>query len=226
MQRGILYSLLGRLIFYLSNAMDWLLVSLRLQDKPRPLTREEKEVLKPIFGDSLKYDAIKITQGKVGLYGLTHKYGATAIGYHIYFRSYDSKFITLVHECVHVWQFQTTGTFYIGQSAVLQLLHKFGGDNPYDWVNTIGRRRNSWSLLKSAEAQAEFIERLYAKGKFIFEDGRVDSGAGAFFRNEGNGKNQFLYLKSGNRECTERTDGATDYTIIANEAWNRIRETK
>jgi hypothetical protein len=128
----------------------------------------------------------------------------------IYMHSYNEA--TLVHECVHVWQFQFEGTKYIGQSALTQFDSMFmsKGYQPYSWVNAI---INGWYMLKSIEAQAQFVEDVFSDGEFVFKDITIppDKSQGSFFKeDEEIGHNKFEYK-------------STDYTDIANQAWRIIR---
>jgi hypothetical protein len=217
----------GFVLFYANNAIDYILTALGLKDKSRKLTRKEISILRTIYGDSILYDLIKINEGRLGIMGPPFATGgATTIGYNIYLRS--GSIVTLVHECVHVWQFQFGGTHYIGQSAVLQVTHKFGGDDPYDWFNKIGTDTNAWYLLESVEAQAEFVEDMFQFGKFIFDDGTIDNSdaasPGAFFRDRDSGHNEFTYgLDPSGTEITAIASGAIDFTTIGNAAWKILK---
>ena len=124
---------------------------------------------------------------------------------------------TLVHECVHVWQFQFGGTFYIGQSVLAQTLFKFGLiRKSYFWDEQIGTTPNSWYLLENVEAQAEFITDLFRHGRFIPTDGAPDESDGAFFNTSMNGMNEFTFTRGTDGIGT---DTGMDFTPIANEAW-------
>lgn len=150
------------------------------------------------------------------------KGGATTMGYQIYFRSpVDS--VTLVHEAVHIWQFQFGGTHYIGQSAFYQFGHWFGGKDPYNWFTEIGSDVNGWYLMESTEAQAEFVEDAYNFGTFKF-DGGVLASNGAFFLQRDDGSNEFIYgIDANGNETTNPANGALDFTDAANMAWAILR---
>lgn len=216
---------IGAILLYGNYAIDWTLTFLDLKDKTRKLTKEEMEILRPIFGDSIFYEMIEVNEGRLGIMGppfAPSSDGATTMGYAIYFRSFS--IITLVHECVHIWQFQFGGTHYIGQSAIFQIFSWFGGEDPYDWFAKIGTDVNGWYLMESTEAQAEFIEDIFNFGNFIADDGTTDNTNGAFFRESDDGNNEFIYgLDGGGNESTNPADGALDFTSAANAAWTILK---
>jgi hypothetical protein len=214
----------GAILLYGNQAIDSVLTSIRLKDGPRKLTKEEIAILRPIFGDSLWYEAIEVNEGRLGIMGppFAPPGGATTMGYKIYFRTYSV--VTLVHECVHVWQFQFGGTHYIGQSATFQIGEWLGGEDPYDWLSKIGDDVNGWYLMESIEAQAEFIEDVFSFGKFVSDDGTTDDSAGAFFREDDGGNREFIYgLDDFGIETTDPANGASEFTRQAIAAWTILR---
>jgi hypothetical protein len=199
---------LGAIVYAALRIVDVVQTALRLQPAKRHLTREERALLRPIFEDSLAYDAIEIVDGNAGVLSVSGR--AFTMGFTIYLPSYSRR--TLVHECVHVWQFQFGGFTYIGNSAVRQLgeILKVSGD-PYDWRPAIDAGA-SWYTLESAESQAKFIDDVWWLGAFDFNDAEVDPavGSGAFFREDESGHNRF-------------ETGGTTYTEQANAAWKILR---
>ena len=201
-----LCTIVGAVIYYALYIVDGIQSILGIQNKKRRLTERERGILGKVFRDSLNYSAISIVDGKAGLLSISGR--AFTMGFTIYMPSSDDE--TLVHECVHVWQFQSEGTRYIGNSALNQFdsmfIHK--GYDPYSWVSWISAG-NSWYTLKSAEAQAQFIEDVFRNGEFVFIDETIptDTTLGAFFKEEDEtGHNWF-----------------GDHTAIANDAWRIIR---
>jgi hypothetical protein len=205
------YSAIGAVIYAALRIVDVVQTAIGLQPKKRGLTREERALLRPIYRDSLAYDAIELVVGKAGILGVSGR--AFTMGFTIYLPTLSNQ--TLVHESVHVWQFQFTGFRYIGNSALNQLdsMTFSKGYDPYDWRPAIDSGK-SWFMLESAEAQAGFIEDVWASGKFDFTDAAVPdaSGAGAFFREDKSGHNSFKL-------------GETSYTEQANAAWRIVRTT-
>lgn len=93
--------------------------------KPRQLSEEEIDYLKPIFGDTLDYNAIKIKRG-----GSTDVLGMDAhvIANTIYMPSdfFNGKTLnekglrTFGHEAAHIWQYQRYGDDYIHEALHAQ----------------------------------------------------------------------------------------------------------
>lgn len=217
---------IGAILLYGNYVIDSFLTAVGLKDRARKLNKDELAILRPIFGDSLLYEAIQVNEGRLGIMGppFATAEGATTMGYSIYFRSDDVSPVTLVHECVHIWQFQFGGTHYIGQSATFQIGKWLGGDDPYNWFAKIGTDVNGWYLMESVEAQAEFIEDVFNFGKFIPDDGVANDSVGAFFQRSDDGQNEFFYgVDSSGGETTQAADGALDFTSQANAAWAILR---
>lgn len=222
--KDVVFFALGAILLYGNHAIDVILTTLDLKDKKRKLTKEEITTLRKIYGDSLLYDLIEVNEGRLGIMGppFATAPGATTIGFTIYFRTYSV--VTLIHESVHVWQFQFGGTHYIGQSAVYQVLKGLGGADPYNWFAMIGTDVNAWYLLESVEAQAEFVEDVFNFGRFVFDDGTEDTIHGAFFQERDDGDNAFTYaIDAAGNETTDPAAGALDFTDIANAAWTILR---
>lgn len=201
----IFYFALGLIVYALITIIDTVQVIFGIEEK-RPLTKEEIALLYPIFGDSLLYFLIRIVEKPGILTSIDGNPRAFTIGYNIYFPPSSTK-STLVHECVHVWQFQFGGTHYIGQSLIHQAI---GGGSTYRWRNTIGSDDNAWYLLNSIEAKASFIQDIFTDGNFIKIDGTIDQTDGVFFTTSDDGTNSFI-------------DSGTDYTVQANHAWNILK---
>jgi len=198
-----IYSVIGALIFALIMSIDFIQTIFGIEKK-RKLTENEIKVLKPIFGDSLLYFLIRVVETPGILKSIDGNPRAFTIGYNIYPPVNSMK--TLVHECVHVWQFQYAGTQFIGQSMIQQAI---GGQATYDWRTTIGQDDNAWYLLDSNEAKASFVGDVFSDGTFN-SGGIVDNSDGAFFTTGKKGTNNFQ-------------DGGVDYTVRANHAWDILK---
>ncbi len=208
--KDAIYALIGVVIFVALRIVDIVQSVVGVQPPKRRLTGTEREILWPIFRESINYNAVNLVVGSAGI--LTSSGRAMTMGYTIYLPSYSEQ--TLVHECMHTWQFQFEGFKYIGNSALNQLDRILFNPSyqPYDWKPRINAGE-SWYTLKSIEAQAKFIEDVYALGKFDFQEPGVpdDSAPGAFFREDpSQGHNIFIV-------------GGTNYTEQANDAWRIIR---
>lgn len=204
------YAAIGLVIFVALRIVDLVQSAVGVQPAKRHLTRRERSILWPIFRNSLNYNAIELVVGPAGI--LTGSGRAFTMGFTIYLPSYSEQ--TLVHECVHTWQFQFQGFGYIGNSALNQLdsmvFNK--GYRPYDWKTRLDAG-DSWYTIRSVEAQAKFIEDVYASGRFDFEAAGVpdDVTPGAFFKEDAQlGHNVFEF-------------DTMLYTEQANAAWRIIR---
>ena len=210
--KDAIYTVIGVVIFAALRIVDIIQTIAQLQPAKRRLTERERGILWPIFRDSLNYNAIELVIGSAGLLSI-FKGTAFTMGYTIYIQSYSEQ--TLVHECVHTWQFQFEGFKYIGNSALNQLDSRVfsPGYDPYDWKPHIDAGE-SWYTLKSGEAQASFIEDVYALGlfdEFAVPGVPVGPTPGVFFREDKSlGQNMFNV-------------GGVDYTNQANDAWRIIR---
>jgi hypothetical protein len=214
------YAMIGLVIFVALRIVDLVQSALGIQPRKRHLTERERSILAPIFRDSLNYDAIELVVGSAGI--LTIFGTAFTMGFTIYLPMYNER--TLVHECVHTWQFEFRGFQYIGNSTLTHLdsMAFNKGYSPYDWKTHIDAG-DSWYTLKSVEAQAQFIEDVYDSvddsgvgqhwGRFVFESPGVpdDTTPGAFFKEDAKlGHNVFAV-------------GVSTYTEQANAAWHIIR---
>lgn len=139
----------------------------------RPLTREEVEYVRPIFEGSLKYSRVRITRDSLMSTGAPKVIGSTV---HLHGRwgvdhfqrspsgGWSSELTeagrrTLVHELVHVWQYQNGGLAYIADSLMAQLkaaLRSGSRSGAYIWRNA-HRAGLPWSAW-NPEQQAALVE--------------------------------------------------------------------
>jgi hypothetical protein len=203
------YALAGAVIFVALRIVDLVQTAVGVQRRKRKLTEAERALLRPIFRESLAYDLIEVVDGRAGVLSVSGR--PFTMGFTIYLPDYGEQ--TLVHECVHVWQFQHGGFGYIGNSAFNQLDGMVFNKSykPYDWRPRIDAG-SSWYQLGSVEAQAKFVEDVWAEGIFDFDAPEMpdDASKGAFFREDDGGHNAFR-------------EGERDYTEQANAAWHVIR---
>ncbi len=108
-------------ILTIVGAVDVVATGLWLQPPSRPLTAEEEAVLREMYGDSLDYNSIRVSENNI-----TTKMGIAshAIGNTIYLANYDAsdglnlqERELLVHEVGHVWQNQHGGNDYIHKAV-------------------------------------------------------------------------------------------------------------
>lgn len=137
----------------------------------RPLSDAELAILKPIFGDGLDYDSIRVRVGDIGIFNQDDR--PLVIGNSILIpegrlKNGEIRKDDLVHEALHNWQFQRGGLHYIKESFQDQLL---GGQTVYDIGGAL-KNRTPWNELRT-ENQATIIETAYEKGYFDTPPKRV-----------------------------------------------------
>ena len=121
------------------------------------LTSTQIEILRKIFRQSVNFADVILKTGDSHL--LTSTKRAFVMGNTIYIpnQAYSSEL--LVHEMVHVWQYQHGGVSYMGGS----LWGQYVGEG-YDFAKGIHSGK-AWHNL-NPEQQAELIEQGYAQGYF------------------------------------------------------------
>ena len=121
---------------------------------------------------------------------------------------------TLVHECVHVWQYQNIGTRYT--TDALGAMAIYGRDAPYNWEAELARGNTDWSDF-NREAQAQLIQDVWNFGTLTF-NGHTTAGNGCFF------DLQEVQSKYGNGIAEFNFNGV-DRTKLATAATNTLRGT-
>ncbi|WP_164011702.1 DUF4157 domain-containing protein [Pyxidicoccus trucidator] len=116
----------------------------------RRLTEDEVARLRPIFGDSLEYERVRVKEGRLGLLSMSGR--AFVHGDTVYVPGRGPPdFGLLVHELTHVWQHQHGGTAYMSAALAAQWV----GDG-YNWRKAVARELR-WAQL-NPEQQAQLIE--------------------------------------------------------------------
>jgi hypothetical protein len=185
----------GSVLVFAALGVAFLQSLLRLQGRPRPLTPGERRLLEPVFGAALACDRVRIVNGRSGLFGLGGG-RPFALGDRVYMQAVDpaADSGTLVHECVHVWQFQHGGAAYAVDALLAQRR------DGYDWRREIAAGRHRWTDW-NPEAQAQMVEDVWRRGARLGPTGaRV--GGGAFFEAQAGESRRFV------------VDGV-DYTALA-----------
>jgi len=123
----------------------------------RNLTHQEKMLLSPIFKDSINYDLICIdTQAKLGTKHLAMAY----VSFNTINYRYPISSETLVHEAVHIWQYQNFGSIYLTRAIKAQRSvdgYYYGGEQGlYRAMN-----QNKPLIAFNFEQQADIIEDYY-----------------------------------------------------------------
>ncbi|MBI2714035.1 MAG: hypothetical protein HYX37_06210 [Rhizobiales bacterium] len=180
-----------------------------LQWGKRPLTRSEKEILKRVFRGSVALYNIRIIEGFAGVYSI-NPYPFT-LGNTIYLKDVDpaKSPAILVHECTHVWQYQNHGTRYASDAIGAQWFV----NDAYNWEKELARGNTQWQDF-NAEAEAEFMEDVYAQGRVI---GTTATGNGEYYNDEPLASNiEFVFTAS---------DGTvTDHSALARDTVPYVRD--
>ncbi|MBZ4411935.1 DUF4157 domain-containing protein [Myxococcus sp. XM-1-1-1] len=132
-------------------------VLLGLEPVGRRLTGFEVSLLRPVFGTSLDYAAVRVKEGPVGVLGIPGRAFVHGDTVFIPPRSGPTDAALLAHELTHVWQHQHGGTAYLSAALAAQ----FWGDG-YDWRKGVqaGLR---WEEL-NPEQQAQLVEDATVSG--------------------------------------------------------------
>jgi len=151
------------------------------QNNERKLTKEEMEMLRIVFQRSLSLYDIRLIQGWSGLFGITTT-GAFTLNNKIYLNTTDLKKQPeiLVHECVHVWQYQNHGNRYIADALGAQAIYGRGGvHDAYNWSDELGRGNTKWENM-NVEAEAKLIDDIWTDGT-LTTAGVLNNDHGAFY---------------------------------------------
>jgi len=150
-------SIAGAILLILGTLVSMLQRLLLLQGPVRALSKTEEESLRKIFGDSLALHKVRIIAGRSGLFGLNTR--AFTLGNTIYMKSFTATDV-LVHECVHVWQYQHFGPRYAIEALTAQYQR---GSAAYDWQAEAARGKSDWREF-NREAQAQLIQDVWLRG--------------------------------------------------------------
>lgn len=156
-------------LFVAGHAVSAVQSALGFQAPARPLEASERRLVREVFGDRVDLVPIRIVEGPSGLLGLPGR--AFVLGNAIFFpsrwlrRGCDRR-ATLVHELVHVWQFQTRGLRYLSEALAAQWL----GEG-YDYLRGLEHGRD-WRRL-NPEQQAQLVEEAWRSGRWERGDVRL-----------------------------------------------------
>lgn len=199
---------LGSVIIVAGKLVEFIQSIFHAQASRRLFMEDEQTDLKRIFGDSLKYDRVSVVEGRSGLFGLNSR--PFTLGNTIFTKEWPVTMELLVHETVHAWQYQQVGARYAGEAVLAQWLVP----DAYNWEREIDtRERSEWTQM-NREAQAQFIQDLWAMGELLDHNGStVQIGNGAFFNAAGEEKLGVFMVRG------------KDYTSLAYSAVETLRET-
>jgi hypothetical protein len=146
----------GTLLVLIGKVAALIQTIILVQNTARSLGATEKAMLRRVFKNSISYYNVRIIEGGTGIFSLANT--AFVIGNTIFLpgKKYISNSGLLVHECVHVWQYQHRGCRYTFDAlwAQYHLGRIPGKSNAYNWQAEISR---GWEDI-NAEAQAQLIE--------------------------------------------------------------------
>ncbi len=128
------------------------------------LTSQEVGIARPVFGDSIDYDAVRVVVTTIVA-------APTTLGNNIRAPHRVMEDWVLIHELTHIWQYQTQGTRYISSSACAQLQAAISsGDRNAAYSYTPGER----SIYDyPAEQQASIVEDWY-KNRSLRKDANYE----------------------------------------------------
>jgi hypothetical protein len=134
-----------------------------------PLTPDQIDLARPIFGASIAYGLVRLVVAAVAN-------APTTLGNFIRISSEDRRngvpSSTLIHELTHVWQFQTRGMRYMSNSLCQQMtaIIKKGDRNfAYDLTGKEIMEAGSIDRLP-AEKQAMLVELWFLDQTMVFPD--------------------------------------------------------
>lgn len=124
--------------------------------RTRPLTLEERALLYPIFGESLIYDRIRIDeQAYLG----PPQWKFCYVSFYTINSWKPMHTALLIHEVVHVWQFQHWGSVYIPRALRAQYSregYNYGGaPRVVNWANR-GARLEDFNPEQQADLIADY----------------------------------------------------------------------
>jgi hypothetical protein len=113
-------------------------------------------VLHGVFRGAIDLDRVRVVPGRAGLFDVNKR--PFTLGNTVYLKGRTSPGL-LVHEAVHVWQYQHHGARYAAEALWAQLRL---GRRAYDWRAEQARGKD-WRHF-NAEAQAAYVEHLFDEG--------------------------------------------------------------
>jgi hypothetical protein len=217
---NLLITIAGGIISVLSNLFILIARVMGLLSEGRPLSEDEKNILREVFRTSLNPNKIRIAY-----FPFWNKY-FFALHNTIYTPHKDLSIppYLLVHESVHVWQYHHEGTTYLSEALLAQMQYGIKNipGNAYDWTAEISRGKTDWGNFNK-EAAAQLIEEIWKEGAICIpsneaEPLEVENGCGVFFRmsaEDYNRKPRFISKRN-----------HQDYTDLAIESMLMLRSKK
>lgn len=151
---------MGGLLVVLGASVSLVQRIVGVQSRDRQLSDGEREILRSVFVGSLALYNIRLIEGRSGAFGFNGR--PFTLGNTIYMKRIDvaTRPGVLVHECVHVWQYQNVGSRYTTDALGAQARY---GPGAYDWRAELARGHGRWTDFNK-EAQAELFQDLWDEG--------------------------------------------------------------
>ncbi|MCL2626609.1 MAG: hypothetical protein FWD46_07335 [Cystobacterineae bacterium] len=163
--------IVSKAMFEFMKGVSSIQTLLGLETAGRSLKPEEIEKLRSIYGDSIDYSQVVIKEGNLGVIGMAAKV-PFVVGNTIYVPAdYELDEGTLVHEMMHVWQYQNGGIDYMAKAVYAQTWgasDPFGRHTGYYYEKDVAEGKPFEKL--SPEQQAALIERAVVDGVLPPED--------------------------------------------------------
>lgn len=214
-----LSGIVGGVLIILAGIVVVVQTILPFQGFERPLTEKEKDIVRRVFWESIALYNVRLVEGRSGLFSLSDR--PFTLGNTIYLKDRDvsKEPELLIHECVHVWQYQNNGASYIGGALGAQA---FVPDE-YSWEREIARGNSVWVEFNK-EAQGKFLENLWCCGSLDVGGVRTN-GEGKFYLADGRKKIGYFYFNENDclNEVFPMPPTGTDYSDLADEAVEEVR---
>lgn len=207
-------SLAGAVLLVLGIFVALVQQVLFLQHHARALTRAERELLRRVFRRSISSYNVRLVEGRSGLFGFNDR--PFTLGNTIYLKHYLSSLPgLLIHECVHVWQYQNVGPRYAIEALSAQVLLP----DAYDWEGEVGRGKLGWPEFNK-EAQAQLIEDTWLGGSLTAGE-HTTTGDGVFFDLEDGTTDTVKFDFKGTDRTALATGAATSLRGRINARWSK-----
>lgn len=121
-----------------------------LKTNTRPLTEEEIQRAKPIFGNTINYGRVRIDErARLG----PKQYQFCYVSFHTINSWGEMRDDVLIHELVHVWQYERFGALYIAKALLAQWDegYNYGGRKRLTEVRTEGGKLTSFNFEQQAD---------------------------------------------------------------------------
>lgn len=173
----ILVALVGAVLLVAGKLLSLAQHLVPVERPARRLDEDEWALLRRVYHDSLSLFNIRIVENRAGAGIFAVSSAPFVLGNTIYMKNTPAADwdLVLVHESVHVWQYQQEGIEYLGRAIGNQIR----GDGTASWLARAAAG-DGWEDF-GWEDQAWFIEDVWEHGELVLADGSTDLGAGAFF---------------------------------------------